>query len=78
MAISTNIGRNHELMDDNISGFIAEGATVALVDDALERAWQQRDRWQEIGKLAGQHIRERYPEDPIGEYADKIQKLLEG
>jgi glycosyltransferase involved in cell wall biosynthesis len=76
-AITTNLGRNAELMDDNVSGFIAEGATVSLFDEAMERAWQKRDQWQQIGQLARQHIRERYPEDPIGEYADKVRSLLD-
>jgi glycosyltransferase involved in cell wall biosynthesis len=74
-AVSTDIGRNRELIDDNYSGFIADAPTVALLDDAMERAWQQRDQWQEIGKLAGQHIRERYPEDPIAEFMNHIQSL---
>ena len=75
-AITTNIGRNMELMDDNVSGFIAEGATVSLFDEALERAWAKRDQWQQIGQLARQHIRERYPEDPVGDYADQILSLV--
>ena len=70
--ITTNLGRNAELMDDNESGFIAEAATVNLIDDAMERAWQQRDRWQEIGALAGQHIRERYPKDPVGDFTEQL------
>jgi len=74
-AITTNLGRNAELMDDNESGFIAESPTVGLLDEAMERAWEKRDQWQQIGQLARQHIRERYPEDPVGEYADKILSL---
>ena len=65
-----------ELIDDNDTGFIAEGATINLVDDALERAWQKRDQWEEMGKIAGQHIRERYPEDPVQEFADRIKALV--
>ena len=76
LAITTNLGRNDELMDDNESGFIAEGATVRLLDDALERAWAKRDQWREIGQLAGQHIRARYSMDPVGEYADHIEALV--
>ena len=76
VSITTNIGRNVELIDDNETGFIAEGATINLVDDALERAWQKRDQWKEMGKIAGQHIRERYPEDPVQEFADRIKALV--
>lgn len=76
IAITTDIGRNRELMDDNESGFVALGATIDLLDEALERAWQKRHDWQEMGVLAGQHIRERYPRDPIREFADKIKQLV--
>jgi glycosyltransferase involved in cell wall biosynthesis len=77
IAITTDIGRNRELLDDNESGFVAAGATVELLDDALERAWNQRHDWESMGQLAGQHIRERYPADPIQEFADKIKGLLD-
>ena len=76
LPITTAIGRNMELIDDNDSGFIAQGATIGLLDDALERAWQQREHWQEIGKLAGHHIRQRYPRDPVGEFVDRIKGLV--
>ena len=75
IAITTAIGRNRELIDDNESGFIASGATIDLLDDALERAWEKREQWEQMGQLAGKHIRQRYPKDPIREFADKIAKL---
>ena len=61
--------------DEGASGFVAAGATVGLIDDVLERAWQKREQWQEMGRLAGQHIRERYPADPILEFANQIRGL---
>lgn len=74
-AITTNLGRNAELMDDNESGFIAEAASVSLFDEAMERAWAKREQWQQIGQLARQHIHERYPEDPVGDYTEKLLSL---
>jgi len=75
MAITTDTGRNRELIDDGLSGFIAPGATVDLLDQVLERAWNSRDRWQEMGELAGRQIRERYSEDPIAEFAKRLESL---
>ncbi|MEM9942354.1 MAG: glycosyltransferase family 4 protein [Planctomycetota bacterium] len=75
IAITTDIGRNRELIDDNESGFVALAATVELLDDALERAWQMRNQWKQMGELAGTHIRQRYPEDPVAEYAERIKSL---
>ena len=77
IAITTDIGRNRELIDDGESGFIADGAIIGLLDQAMERAWTNRQRWREMGKLAGQHIRQRYPQDPIGEFADRILAIAQ-
>ncbi len=75
LTISTDIGRNRELMDDGRSGFISEGATVPLLDRTMQRAWDSREQWEQMGQLAGQHIRERYSRDPIREFADQILSL---
>ncbi len=77
IAITTDIGRNQELMDDGESGFVAEGATIELLDRVMERAWAARKQWKAMGQLAGKHIRDRYPTDPIREYADRILALKE-
>ena len=75
MVIATNTGRNEELIDEGETGFIAEGPTVRLVDDALERAWTSKTKWQQMGALAGVRIRERYPADPIQEFAQRLLSL---
>jgi glycosyltransferase involved in cell wall biosynthesis len=77
IAITTDIGRNRELMTDNHSGFLAPAASVELLDEALERAWQARDQWQAMGKNAGQQIRRQYPLDPVREYANKIVQIAD-
>jgi hypothetical protein len=41
----------------------------------MERAWQARDQWQTMGRLAGQQIRGLYPLDPISDYADRILNI---
>ncbi|MGB1931219.1 MAG: glycosyltransferase family 4 protein [Mariniblastus sp.] len=75
IAITTDIGRNRELMDDNDSGFVAMGTSVELLDEALERAWQKRHQWREMGVLAGKHIRERYSDDPVRDFAEALQLI---
>jgi glycosyltransferase involved in cell wall biosynthesis len=72
MAITTNVGRASELIDDNESGFIAPAATVELLDDALERAWQKRHEWQAIGQRAATAIRSRHSLQPAVDFADRI------
>jgi glycosyltransferase involved in cell wall biosynthesis len=73
--IATQVGRAGELIDDNQSGFIAPAATVELIDNALERAWQRRHEWQAIGARAAQTIRERHSLRPAEDFADKLLRL---
>lgn len=73
--ITTDTGRNRELMVDGHSGFIAPAASVELLDETMERAWNARDRWQAMGQNAGEQIRRQYPLDPVREYADKILQI---
>ncbi|WP_372723826.1 glycosyltransferase [Novipirellula sp.] len=75
VCITTDVGRNRELIDDGETGFIAPAATADLLDTALETAWQRRDDWQAMGELAGTRIRQRYSEDPIADFYDKITDL---
>jgi glycosyltransferase involved in cell wall biosynthesis len=70
--IVTNVGRVAELVDDNECGFVAPAATVELIDDALERAWQRRHEWQAMGVRAGLAIRQRHSLRPAEDFADAL------
>lgn len=74
-AIVTNVGGAAELIEDGHSGFIADLPAVEPINAALERAWQQRDRWQEMGRNAAVALKEKHPEDAIAYFN---QKLLQG
>lgn len=73
--ITTDIGRNRELCDDGESGFIAASATPELIDQVLERAWEKRSQWKQMGELAAKHIRDRYTSDPVGDMAETIKSI---
>jgi len=76
--IVTNVGRVNELVDDNRNGFVAPAATLELVDDALERAWQRRNEWQAMGQLAAADIRKRHSLRPAQDFADAILAAVPG
>jgi glycosyltransferase involved in cell wall biosynthesis len=75
-AIVTNVGGNAEVVVDGVTGFIAAAPAVELLDEAMERAWQKRDRWQEMGEAAASHIRKLIPADPVGEFVKCLEQLL--
>jgi glycosyltransferase involved in cell wall biosynthesis len=75
VCVATNVGRAAELIDDNISGFIAPAATTELIDEALERAWQRRHEWQAMGQRAAGDIRQRHSLQPADDFAERILEL---
>jgi glycosyltransferase involved in cell wall biosynthesis len=50
--VTTDVGGNTEWIREGKEGFIAGGANLQAIDDALERAWKQRQDWERIGKAA--------------------------
>jgi glycosyltransferase involved in cell wall biosynthesis len=51
-AIVTDVGGASELIEENVSGFIAEACSITSLDAALEKAWNKRNDWEEMGKAA--------------------------
>ena len=73
--IVTDVGGNREVIEDNVTGFIAAAPTVAHLDEAMERAWAAREQWSEMGERAGLSIRTVVPRDPVAVFADKLIEL---
>ncbi len=75
--IVTDVGGAAEIIQDNVNGFIALATHPKLLDDALERAWEQRERWNDIGLHAYNHIRSLIREEPSKTLMKEILKLQE-
>jgi len=76
LVIVTNVSGNSELVKDNRTGFIAAAPRPVYVDEALERAWNQRTNWEEIGLNARQEMTNQIPENPAQFFAGKLQYIL--
>ena len=73
--IVTDIGGHGEVIDNNRSGFIASNPEAKSVEDALMRAINERENWQEIGKRARRQILDFLPENPVVDFVDKLEKI---
>jgi len=75
--IVTDVGGNRELVRDGINGFIAKAPTVELLDEAMDRAWEQRGRLRKVGEQAAIDVRKWVSANPAEEFADRLLKLVE-
>ena len=58
-AVVTDVGGNAELIKEGVTGFLAESPTLASLGMALDRAWQQREHWNSMGRCAHEFIIDR-------------------
>lgn len=76
--IVTDVGGNAEVVDDGETGYIATAPTEDALDDAMERAWNERRRWREIGAAAAVRIRMLVPREPERCFANRLMELATG
>ncbi len=62
--VMTDVGGAREWLDEGETGFIAEGCTLYSFSKALERAWQARDRWEDMGRRAHEVASHKADPDP--------------
>jgi glycosyltransferase involved in cell wall biosynthesis len=75
-AIVTDVAGNAELVEDNVTGFVAAAPTASLFDEALERAWARRSEWPAIGAAAARSVRQIMPADPAATFAEDLLTLV--
>lgn len=64
--LATDVGGNADVIEDGVTGWIADAATPRLLDAALERAWNDRSRWSEMGRMAHVAAKKLAATDPQG------------
>jgi len=73
--IISNAGGNTELVEEGVTGFIGYPNEQSF-DEAMERAWQAKDQWEEIGKNAAQYVAANVPASPEKEFAELVLSLI--
>lgn len=73
--IVTDVGGNAEVVDDGATGYVAAAPTEDALDEAMERAWNERHRWHEIGAAAAARIRTLVPPEPERCFAKDLVEL---
>jgi glycosyltransferase involved in cell wall biosynthesis len=64
VAVIANCGNAREYVEEGVDGFLAAFATPEVFADALERAWERRHEWKNMGILAHGKIARLGDSDP--------------
>jgi glycosyltransferase involved in cell wall biosynthesis len=75
--IATDVAGHAEVVEDGVTGFLADAPTARSIGDALERFWARRADAPQIGAAGAERIRRLVPPDPVGIFSDKLKELLE-
>ena len=75
--VVTDVAGNAEIVEDGITGFLANAPTADGIGDALERFWARRDEASEIGAAASKRIRQLVPPDPVSIFSEKIKGVVD-
>lgn len=72
--IATDVGGNAEVIEDGVTGFIAEAPTERSFGAAMERAWEARDQWAEMGRRAHERAKDLADSDPTGRLIELLTR----
>ena len=71
-SVVTDVGGHKEWIENGIEGWIAAKATVDSYSKALEEAWQQKDKWEQVGISAHDKAMKLYEPEPGKKLLDLI------
>ncbi len=72
-AVVTDVGGNTELCSDEKTGFVASAPTLASFSQTLQRAWERRKEWPEMGRAARVFAETQIPTDPIALFCERLK-----
>ena len=72
-ALVTRAGGNAELVQDGRNGFVCPGMHPEIIAETLERAWDARNSWQNMGQTASQDANRLVPKN----WGSEMLKLIQ-
>jgi glycosyltransferase involved in cell wall biosynthesis len=76
LVIATDVGGNREIIDEGISGFIADAPTARSFGQAMERAWILCSDWEAFGRQAHQRALELEAADPPRQLLEHLSTVV--
>ena len=74
-AVVSKIGDMPRWVNEGENGWISHDASVEQIDKTLEKAWQKREQWQQMGENAFSVFQKKYPAPAEEILLGKIESL---
>jgi glycosyltransferase involved in cell wall biosynthesis len=71
----TDVGDMPYWIDENRNGWICKHATDKEVNETMERAWQQKEKWKEMGEASFLLFKEKFPASAEASLLEKLEAL---
>jgi glycosyltransferase involved in cell wall biosynthesis len=75
--LATDVAGHSEIVEDGVTGFLADAPTMPALVHSLERIWAHRSTLELIGKEAAKRIRALVPADPVEIFTQKIKSVVQ-
>ena len=75
--VASKVGDMPEWIRENENGWLSEDASAEEIDQVLERAWQQKTRWPQMGEKSFSIFREKFSGSAEQNLLDKIGAAIE-
>lgn len=76
IAITSKAGGNTELIEENVTAFSGYPNETSF-EEAMERAWEKREQWAEMGREAARQITAVVPSSPEREFANHLFQYMD-
>ena len=73
--VASDVGDMPLWINEGVNGWIAQKVCIEEIDRVLEKAWQQRNKLEEMGRESYKIFKQKYPEHPV-EYFLHLAGLL--
>jgi glycosyltransferase involved in cell wall biosynthesis len=76
-AIVTDVAGHRELIRDGVNGFLVKAPTIELLDETMNRVWENRSRLQKMGEKAAIDIRQWVSADPVEDFVRDLTTIVD-
>jgi len=73
--VATDVAGHCEVVEDGVTGFLADAPTGNSISTALQRFWDRRVEAEQMGNAGARRIRQLVPRNPAEVFAEKILQI---